>query len=323
MKLRITFFSFYSVALLSAMVCPLASPALAQVITLSADTFARYQSGPLDDPPPTVVINPGFNVPVVSSALSDPASDGFSFAQGDASVRINSLGGVAGAFSYASGFNPNFGPPDDVHAAASAHSLVDWTSTSATLPANTPIALKIILPVEGTLAAAQFFAGGLGASDVFASASAELKVDGVSIYDGSALVYDPGGGTGDEVLVESGDWVGDFAGVNIPTTGFGPLPGFGINTLDIVTIPSTLGDVFTIDFLINTEAFTLGPFEAITQADFISTISYQLEAVDPVSGNPLDVQFIPVVVPEPSSLGMVSLALACLVVQRQRRRQAT
>ncbi len=268
--------------------------ALGQDVTLTADSMARYQGGPLDDPAPTVLVNPPFNVPAQSGALSDPTGDGFSFARGEASFELNVLGGVAKSYSYASGFDPNYDPPNDVHATASAHSLVDWTTTSGSLPVNTPIAVQVVIPIDGTLASEQYFSGSLGPNDVFARASAELKADGLSLYSGSATAYDPIPGSGNEVLLDSGDWTGDFAPTTILSSGLGDVSGFEINTADVVTFPAALGNVFKIEFLLETEGFTIGPFEAFTEANFASTSSYTLMAVDPNSGAPLDVQFEPV-----------------------------
>lgn len=297
----------YSLGL--ALTVAIANTSQAQIL-FASDASARYQGDTLriDSDAAT---DPPFNMPVVANALSDLSSDGFSFAQGTASGKLNALGATLGSLSYASGFDPNYGPPSDVVASATASANTMWTTSSPTLPSGSPIEVRFIVPINGLLVAEQFFDNGLGVNDVFSEASAELTVDGVSIYSGGARLSDPDAGGINSVLTETGEWVGDFmTTIASPPNGGTDPDAYEINTLDIVKVDSKVGTMFQVDFSMQTSAFIVGPFEAFTIADFSSTAAFELQAFDPVTGDPVDVQFAPVSgIPEPSAM---LLTLACL-----------
>tara|TARA_R110002049_G_scaffold2750_2_gene21718 strand:- start:593459 stop:594367 length:909 start_codon:yes stop_codon:yes gene_type:complete len=289
----------------------------AQQIEFSSTATARYQGG-VDASQSVTVNNPGNLVPVTANAISDPAMDGFSFAEGFAEGQINALGATLRSTSYASGFSPSFSPPQEVRATSSATASTSWVSQSQSLTNGTPIQINFLVPVSGSLAAEQFFTDGLGPNDVFAEASAELFVNGVIQYSGSARSYDSMAGGMNSILDVSGAWAGDFVSGPAPFAITDP-DAFFINTFDVVSITANLGEVFDVDFALSTSAYSVGPFETIAVADFGSTGSFELSAVDPISGAPIDVTFASVAVPEPGTGSLALLASAMIGIRRRRR----
>jgi hypothetical protein len=289
----------------------------AQGILFESTAASQYQSA--NDSDFANAVDPPIGTSVFAEALANPSSDGFSYANAVAEGRFNVLGATLRSFAYASGYDPNYDPPQDVSASSTSRAKTAWISSSPSLSSGTVFEVRATIPISGLLAAEQYFSGGLGSNDVYAEAAATFSADGNQLYAGSARLFDPSAGGFDSVLLDQGDWLGDFgSGFNLGTYDLPDPDARELNTLDIVSFTSTVGQIHNLEFMLMTSAYTVGPFESLSVADFSSTGEFTLSAHDINTGEVIDVTFTPVGVPEPGS-AFVVIALAGMTALRRRR----
>lgn len=186
-----------------------------------------------------------------------------------------------------------FGPPGDpepIGASSGISAIITWESGSDTLDPGTPIRIRFLFPYAGTLSM------GIPVGGAFTSVSSKLTL--IDDTGGSVLLDAAASFTGINDFVtffdDSGHWEGDFVRQGVEIPGWGDADGWALETVDEAEYDSILGERIVVFFGLNTFAYTPDENDHAVMADFSNTGAYSMEAVDPKTGEPLDVEFVPI-----------------------------
>ena len=227
-----------------------------------------------------------------------------------------SIGGSIGARAIAGGWDPNYGPPYPCAAEATARSTTPWNIESDSLPAGTPVVMRVQFRYDGVVGFGDYAGGPPG--DPYAEVQGSLHANGSEVFAASYRLASDG--TTDDNYTEafSGAWTSADTG-----PGSYALPGtsitFRTKRLDatrVVDIPTTVGAQVELSLFLRTQGSTSGPYELFSFADFSNSAGYSLAGIDPASSLPLNVQFIAV----PSPGAAIGFAAALLTASTRRKR---
>lgn len=125
-------------------------------------------------------------------------------------------------------------------------------------------------------------------------------------YEGSAVAHaDPMDGSSPPLLTDEFDWSGDFLPGTPIATNLGSLPKWELDEVERFYFDSFVGELFALDFFLDTVASSDGPFEVYTLADLAA--NYRLKALDPVTLDPLPVSlFVPESAPDLDADGQIN-----------------
>lgn len=279
---------------------------------VNVTTRAEYR-GIVDGPQTLIAGNPG-SVDINSSA--GPGGGGIgslsvapqnSVDTFDAAIARGraSLPGTIGSYSHAGGFSPSFGTgTGPVTASADTSSLTRWMATS-TDPNITSVAIDVLVFFDGTLLTADF--AGAGPGQLFSSVNTRLSSFSANggLYDlNLSAQLDSAGG-----LTADSGWSGDFefgssqsGNVNQATLNYNQF----FNDAFVVNI----GEAFSWEVVLNTNAYAEGPFELWAIADFFNTGGFALSVNTP------GITLAQVPVPLPLSLPLFGAGLLMMVYKR-------
>lgn len=285
--------------------------------TVNVNSAARYQGAPQQLGSQTVIDPPMVlgDVAAVSS-LSDPAMDGFSFAEADSRFGYDTLGGYSRNFARASGWAPGHGSPSRVSAASTTNAAVAYRVTSPSTPAGTPIQVRTFLAYSGELGIANYF-GVANPGTMIATFGSTFTIDGVPYFDATAsLEARFPNGVSAPVFTSTGPWGSAWTSSTEQVNPMGDYTAYTLLYSDVVNFNSVMAADFDVVFRQTASADIPGPYEAFAQADFANTGRFSFLAFDPVTGAQItDAQFS--IVPAPGSL---AIALGMLAPAIRRRR---
>lgn len=300
----------------AAVLCCAGAPSALADFIVNANGTARYQGAPLQTGSQTVV-NPGGGLgDVVNiSLLSDPANDGFSFAASDSRFGLDALGGTAKNFARASGYDPNFGPPDEVFATSNVSATLEYRVTSATTPVGTPIQIRTVLSYSGQLGVANYF-GTTNPGELTATFASSFTIDGVSYFDASATFEQQFSNfAAPAVLTTTGPWGGAWAFSTETVFGLGDYRAATLSYSDIVIFDTVMAADFDVVFTQSATANIPAPYEGFAAGDFTNTGEFTLRAFDASGVEIPDAVFT--VIPAPAT-ALLALAVPAIAACRRR-----
>lgn len=286
--------------------------------SVNVNGTARYQGAPLQSGSQTVSNPPLVLGDVASlSLLSDPANDGFSFAQSESRFGLDALGGYARNFARASGYSPSFGPPPEVFSTSNVSATVEYRVTSANTPVGTPIEIRTLLHYEGQLGVANYM-GATNPGDLTASFASSVTIDGVSYFDASATFEQQfSNSQNPATFTTTGPWGAAWAFSNENVFGLGEYRAATLSYSDVVVFNTVMATDFDVVFTQSATANIPAPGEAFAAADFTNTGRFSFEAYDAMTGQRIaDAAFTVIPAPATPLLG------AALLTALARRRRA-
>lgn len=229
-----------------------------------------------------------------------------------------SIGGSLGARAIAGGWDPNYGPPYPCAAEATARSTTPWNIESDSLPAGTPVVMRVQFRYDGVVGFGDYAGGPPG--DPYAEVQGSLHANGSEVFAASYRLASDGTTNNNYTETFSGAWTSADTG-----PGSYALPGtsitFRTKRLDAtrtVDIPTTVGAQVELSLFLRTQGSTGGPNELFSFADFSNSAGYSLAGIDPASGLPQRVRFV--AIPAPSVAATISAACGLIATRRRRPR---
>lgn len=296
------FASSFTLAACAAMLAP--SAVAIPLPTTEADATAKWE---------TIVIP---SLPVTHPTLAQqtaiiPLGSTFDTALsvGTALLPESLFGPAVRGFSEVAGVSPNSQGGGTLEGSSHARLVANYVVTG-----TGPVDLDIDVVIDGSLEAGNYATDTLGSVTSGVEFEAYLHTDaGVVPLFVADAVFDVAATSGFSVLNTAGDWTpGDF-------TAFSPSDFFNqerrINLVDTNENAAILnpGDRFAIELVLNTDVYVAGAFELAARSDFDSTGAFTL-STDTAGGG-----FVQVVVPEPSTVGLLACCAIAWPLRRCRR----